>query len=93
MRARYALGAAGVALCLVGAWTFVTGVPARQWLGVGTWLAGGVVGHDALLAPAALVLGWLVLPRVAARWRPVLRTALLACATASLILLPLLATR
>jgi hypothetical protein len=89
---RVALGAAGVGLGLVGACAFITSVPARQWLGVGVWLGGGVAVHDALLAPASVVLGWLTVRRSPRRWRPLLRTSLLAVATVVVMALPLVMT-
>ena len=89
---RAGLVVVGVLGGLVGAYAFVTGVPVRQWLGVGSWLAGGVVVHDALIAPLAVVLGLLVTRKASPRIRRLLRTALLAGATVGVLLIPLLAT-
>ena len=49
------------------------------------WLAGGVAVHDAVLAPAAVVLGALVLPRVPVGWRPALRAGTLAAAVLGIV--------
>jgi hypothetical protein len=89
---RMVLVAGGVGVGLVGVYAFVTSVPVRQWIGVGVWLGGGVAVHDALLAPASVVLGWLVVRRSPQRWRPALRTGLLAVATVLVIALPLAMT-
>jgi hypothetical protein len=89
---RLALGAAGVALGVIGVYAFVTGVPVRQWLGVGVWLGGGVAVHDALLAPASVILGWVIVRRSPRRCRPALRISLLAVATIFVIALPLAMT-
>jgi hypothetical protein len=50
-----------------------------------------VVVHDALLAPCAVVLGWLVLRRASEVVRPPLRLGLLAAVTVAVIGIPLLA--
>jgi len=86
---RLALAAAGVAALAVGAWSaWQHLLPA--WWPVLRWAAGGVLVHDLLLAPLALLLGVLVLPRVPPAWRDPLRGALLGLATAAVLLLPLL---
>lgn len=90
--ARFALGISGVGLGLVGVYAFITSVPARQWFGVGIWLAGGVAAHDGLLAPLSVLLGWLILRHSPRRWRPLLRVGLLALATVVVIALPLAMT-
>ncbi|MEO8517789.1 MAG: hypothetical protein ABI438_01315 [Dermatophilaceae bacterium] len=92
-RTRIGLGALGVVLGLIGAYAFVTGVPGRQWLGVFTWLGGGVVAHDAVIAPAAALVGLVVLSRQPARFRAPMRVVALAVASVALIGVPLLMTR
>jgi hypothetical protein len=62
--ARTAVGAVGAAGIGFGAWQVLAGTP----VAVGVWLAGGVIAHDAVLAPTVLALGWIVsrtLPRPA----------------------------
>ncbi|MFD4992317.1 hypothetical protein ACFWH7_01100 [Cellulosimicrobium cellulans] len=76
--ARRVLVAGGAAAVAFGAWTAWSTVPRGQWTSVLAWLAGGVVVHDAVLAPLALALGALVLPRVPPVWRAPLRGGLLA---------------
>lgn len=92
-RGRVALAATGCAVGLAGVLFFLTGVPARQWAGVGVWLGGGVAAHDAVLAPLMAALGLVALRRLPIRWHPVVRTTALALATVAVIGLPLLATR
>ncbi|WP_166844491.1 hypothetical protein [Isoptericola sp. BMS4] len=77
-RARAVLVVAGAGLVAFGGWTAWSTVPQGQWLSALTWLAGGVVVHDALLAPVAVCLGALLLPRVPPAWRAPLRGGLLA---------------
>ena len=90
-RVRWALGTVGILLVLCGVRAFVVAVPPRQWPGVATWLGAGVVVHDALLAPCAVVLGWLVLRRAPEVVRPPLRLGLLGAVTVAVIGIPLLA--
>jgi hypothetical protein len=92
-RARVGIGAAGVVIGLVGVYAFVTAVPSRQSLGVFTWLGGVVVAHDALLAPAAVVLGLSVVASAPRRLRAPARVVALAVASVVLIGVPLLMTR
>ncbi len=74
---RLVLLAVGVGLVMVGAVVGLTSVPQRQWPSVLLWMAGGVAVHDAVLAPAAVLLGLAVLPRVPPPWRPALRAGAL----------------
>jgi hypothetical protein len=75
---RLALGAAGVVAMGAGLLIGVREIPPDDWWPVARWLAGGLVVHDALVAPAAVVLGVVVLRRVPPSWQHGLRTALLA---------------
>jgi hypothetical protein len=93
MRLRIGLGAVGVAIGLLGLYFFVTAVPSRQWLGVVTWLGAGVVAHDAVIAPAAVLLGLAVFALVPHRSRAPMRVAALGAASLLLIGVPLLVTR
>ena len=70
---RLVLLGVGVVLVAVGAVVGLTSVPQRQWPSVLVWLAGGVAVHDAVLAPAAVLLGLVVLPRLPEPWRPAVR--------------------
>ncbi|MFC8596759.1 hypothetical protein [Isoptericola sp. NPDC057191] len=88
---RRVLVAAGAALLGFGLWTAWSTVPQGQWLSALTWLAGGVVVHDAVLAPMAVAVGALVLPRVPAVWRGPLRGGLLAAGALAVLSVALLA--
>lgn len=83
--ARWALWAAGLAMIGWGLWTAWVRVPPEQWVSVLLWLAGGVVVHDAVLAPLAILIGLRVLPRVPDAWRPALRGGLLALGVLALL--------
>ena len=92
-RIRLLLLAIGVAFALVGAYAFIDAEPVGQWLRVVLWLAAGVVLHDAVVAPLALVLGAGVLRRVTHPVvRRVLRAALLLVTATVVVAVPLLAT-
>jgi len=82
---RVALLGTGVVLVGVGVVVGLTSVPPSQWQSVLLWLAGGVAVHDVVLAPTALVLGALVLPRVPVGWRPALRSGALGAAVLAIL--------
>ena len=66
---RRALIVGGVAAIGWWAWLALTTVPPHWWLPWGIWLAGSVALNDAIIAPAVIVLGWLVLVRLPALGR------------------------
>ena len=92
-RIRVVLGVAGVAIGLVGVYAFEASVPTRQWVGVFTWLGGVVVAHDAVIAPAAVLLGLAVFAVTPRRLRAPMRVAVLGFASVLLIGIPVLMTR
>ena len=91
-RVRVTIGAVGVALAAVGAYAFVTAVDPGQWIGTVAWVAAGIAAHDALLAPLAVVVGFLLLPRLPARVHGPARAVLLALAVVTILTVPLLVT-
>ncbi len=93
MRLQIGIGAAGVAMGLLGVYAFAVGVPGRDWSRVLTWLGGVVVAHDVLIAPTALLVGLVLFKILPYRWRPTMRVAALGVATVALIGVPLLMTR
>lgn len=92
-RLRIGLGAAGAILGLAGVWFFVTGVPTAQWPGVFIWLGAVVIAHDAVIAPAAVLVGLALFAVLPGRLRKPMRMAALAFASVTLIRVPLLMTR
>jgi hypothetical protein len=73
---RSLLFAAGAASLAYGGWLLLTGGPRTAPRSSLPWLAGALLGHDAVLAPATVAAGWL-LWRVTAR-RPDARRILAA---------------
>ncbi|MGN7799552.1 hypothetical protein [Leifsonia sp. 22587] len=69
MRARVAIGAAGVALIGVGGVFLLLGLGPAEIAGLVAWLAAAVVLHDALLVPAVTTID-LLLRRTARRLPP-----------------------
>ncbi len=67
MKGRVSLGALGVVVAGWGGWTLLTNQRPDQLVAAAVWLAGGVIAHDFVLAPAVLVAGWLLV-RVLPRW-------------------------
>ncbi|WP_454852524.1 hypothetical protein [Promicromonospora soli] len=63
---RRVLVVGGVAAMGWWAWLALTSIPPHWWLPWGIWLAGSVALNDAIIAPAVIVLGWLVLVRLPA---------------------------
>jgi hypothetical protein len=57
------LGATGIGLVLVGLWHLL-GTSFPDLLDIGLWLAGGVVLHDAVIAPLVVLAAVVVLPRL-----------------------------
>jgi hypothetical protein len=81
---RLILVAIGFALLFRAGYLFKTTVKSSQWPEIAVWLAGGVVLHDALIAPITLLLGRFVRPG------PVLRAGWLGAGVAVLLAYPLL---
>jgi hypothetical protein len=71
MTGRLLVGAAGVALVVVGAVLLLRRGLADVADAV-LWLGGGVLGHDGVLAPLAVVVGAVVVPRLPTSLRPAL---------------------
>ncbi len=86
---RLLLGAAGVALVLVGFWHLL-GTDLSALLDVALWLAGGVVVHDALIAPLVVVVGVLAVPRLAGWARAAVVAGLVVLLSVTLAAVPVL---
>jgi hypothetical protein len=80
----------GAAVLLYGVYGLLTAEEINQPLYVGEWLVGGVVLHDAVIAPAVFVLGWSAARTTTPRVRRVLAAVLVVAGTATLVAMPIL---
>jgi hypothetical protein len=76
--------AAGGALVAVGAYAFFGTGTRTQWRSAATWFAGGVLAHDLLLAPAAVLVGAGLARAVPSAYRGVVQAALYVSGTVAL---------
>jgi hypothetical protein len=72
-----------------GAW-LIFDLGTASWLSLGLWLAGGVLGHDALLAPIVVVLGVLATRLAPSAARAPLAVALIVWGSITLVAVPVL---
>ncbi len=84
---RGVLGATGVVLVLVGLRHLLDGSLA-DLLDLSVWLAGGVLLHDAVLAPLVVLVGALVLPRLPVWCQAPVVVGLVVLLTVTLMALP-----
>ena len=89
MRTRGLLAAAGLALAAYGGW-LLAGLDGPDLRNALVWLVGGVLLHDAVLAPLVIVVGLLVARTVPGAWRAPLAVGLLVLGTATLAAVPVL---
>lgn len=87
--ARLAIGVVGTAIGAWGAWLLLETGWANVLAAV-TWLAGGVVAHDALLAPATIAVTWLAVRVLPATARPAAAAAAVVIGTITVVAIPLL---
>ncbi len=71
---------AGVGFGLWGVW-LMRGFTSEQLISMGTWLAGGVILHDAVIAPVTVLLGIVTARLLPGRPRAVVAIAFLVWAT------------
>ncbi|MFI5100924.1 MAG: hypothetical protein ACHQE5_10525 [Actinomycetes bacterium] len=89
MRAfRWSAGTVGVALILVAGWGIVRDRGYTDPLGLGAWLAAGVLLHDLVLAPLLILVGVLVSRSVPSRVRAVVVVGLVSAGTLILVGVP-----
>jgi hypothetical protein len=86
---RLLLGATGVVLIAVGV-VFLSDDPFGDLVGVGAWLAGGVVAHDAVIAPLVIVVGALGVPRLPRAFRAPAVVGLVVLMTVTLMAVPVI---
>ena len=87
---RLLTGAAGVGLLLFGAFRLLTQVAFLDLLVLGVWLAGAVVLHDGLLAPATTAVGRRVARLVPPRARGYVQAGLVAGLVVAAVAAPLI---
>ena len=80
---------AGVAMGLWGLW-LMRDFTGEQLRSTGVWLAGGVVLHDAVLAPLVVVVGAAASRLLPGHFRAVTAAAFLVWATLTVVLVPVL---
>jgi hypothetical protein len=83
------LGATGVVLILVGV-VFLSDDGVGDLVGVGAWLVGGVVAHDAVIAPLVVVVGVLGVPRLPPAFRAPAVAGLVVLMTVTLMAVPVI---
>ena len=81
------LGAAGVVLVLVGL-RHLLDLSRSDLLDLAAWLAGGVLLHDAVLAPLVMLVGFLLLPRLPSRSRAPAAVGLVVLLSVTLLAVP-----
>jgi hypothetical protein len=84
---RALLGAAGVVLVLVGVYHLV-GTSFSDLVNVAVWLAGGVIAHDAVIAPLTVLAAVVVLPRLPAWSRAPAAAGLVVLLSVTLLAIP-----
>ncbi len=90
-RGRWVLYAFGAAAVGYGLWGLVGTADRTRPVFAALWFGGGVLAHDALLAPGALLVAGAVVRWVPVRARSVVQGALFVSAAVSLVALPLVA--
>ena len=86
---RLLLGATGVVLIVVGV-VFLSGDRLGDLVEVGAWLAGGVVAHDAVIAPLVIVVGALGVPRLPSAFRAPAVVGLVVLMSVTLMAVPVI---
>ncbi|TWE12264.1 hypothetical protein [Rudaeicoccus suwonensis] len=79
-RVRVALGVVGSAFAVYGFWLVYSRQTPMQWLGIIRWAVAGVIIHDGILAPIALLAG-VGISRLPARVRTAVAIAAVLIAT------------
>lgn len=85
---RLLLGAGGVAMLGYGAWGVLHGIHESALESIGRWLLGGLILHDAVLAPIVFITGYIAYRITGPRVRRALAAILLIGGSAALVALP-----
>lgn len=90
MISRVSLGAVGVLVAGWGAWTLLTNQRPDQLVAAATWLVGGVIAHDIVLAPLVLAVGWLLVRMLPSWVRGPATAGAVVLGTVTLVAVPVL---
>lgn len=85
---RLGLGAVGVAAILFGVLRILSSTDATKPLQLAKWLIAAVILHDAILAPATVVTGWLIAHVVRGRAQAYVKAGLAIAGVTAVIALP-----
>lgn len=86
---RWLLGGVGAAATAYGA-VLLLGTGVANTAAAGVWLVGGVILHDAVLAPATLAVGLLLARVVPSSWRGAVTAVLVVVGTITVLAIPVL---
>lgn len=84
----WACAAVGAGLIAVGLYGLISTQEVNRIVNWAFYVGGAIVVHDALLAPLAIAVGWLLARRSPVVARPVLQSALIVSATVALATAP-----
>jgi hypothetical protein len=90
---RIILAAAGIALGVFGVFRLLTEIPTYSLVILAVWLVAALVIQDAILAPSAVGVGWLLRRYVPDRGRRYLQVALIMSALIAVIAVPMILLR
>jgi hypothetical protein len=93
MRIRMMLGTLGTLTILYGAWRIIGTARLTRPTTLAEWLIGAVIAHDAVIAPATMVVGLALNKVVAPRARRYVVGALIASALVTAVAVPLIYRR
>jgi hypothetical protein len=92
-RTRLALGTAGVLLGSFGVYRLWTQEPHAKIVELLKWLAGALVIHDGIIAPAVVAVGWVIARVVPPRARRYVQAGLIVGALITVVAIPLIYRR
>jgi hypothetical protein len=90
---RIILAAAGIALGAFGVFRLLTEIPTYSLVILAVWLVAALVIQDAIVAPSAVAVGWLLRRYVPDRGRRYLQVALIMSALIMVIAVPMIFLR
>jgi len=87
---RITLGGVGVLIAGYGGWLLFSRQDLRQLTNLAEWIVGGIVLHDAVLAPVVVVVGWLCARALPVHPRGLLVRTVILLGPVTLIAVPVL---